>query len=164
MAQCRVRRRENCREQCRLPDAQAQRQGKRDERPSNDRQGHADQQHADGKIVVPAQLPEVNPRRIGEQHQYQRDFGKAVDEPMSEIEVGQPENGLANQQAEGSENHRCCNDRAVKFPGDEAKQNDAGGNKGKAVCVHEVPEDPPIGRQKIDLRSLLKNVTIANVK
>ncbi len=60
---------------------------------------------------------------------------------MSEIEVGQPENGLTNQQAEGGENHRRCNDRALKFLRDEAKQNDARRNKGKAVCVHEPPED-----------------------
>ncbi len=32
------------------------------------------------------------------------------------------------------------------------------------LADHQPPEDPPIGPQKTDLRSLLKNMTIANAK
>ncbi len=65
------------------------------------------------------------PRKIAQNHIFEIEFIKKTVLPTYR---------LANQQAEGGENHRCCNDRALKALGDEAKQDNARRNKGKAVC------------------------------
>ena len=56
--------------------------------------------------MVLAQLAQIDPRGVGEQHEDERDLGETVNEAVVEFEIRQPEHGIADQETEGGEDQR----------------------------------------------------------
>ena len=153
LAERRIRRRQDRRQQGGLPQAEAQRQAQPNGGAQGDGQGHADQQHPERQVVVPAHDTQVDPRGVGKQHQDQRDFGQSVDEPVVEVQIGGAQHGAADDEAQGGKDHRSGQHRCLQPPRGQAEEDHAGGDDHKSLGVHALAT-PRLGRAApADIRS-----------
>ena len=108
----RVRRREDRGEQQRLHGIEPREDEQRDARAERDRERHADREQARRKAALPPQAAEVDPRRVGEEHEHERQLGEPVHDVVVGGQTEPPEPGAADHEPDRHEDHRGRDRRA----------------------------------------------------
>lgn len=82
---------------------------------------------------------EVDPGRVREQHEDQRDLGQTMDEAVVDIQVGDAdaETGIADDESKCGEEHWPGHQRCLETPRDEAEQDHARRDNRETVGVHQ---------------------------
>ena len=101
----------------RLREARCRARRPRRQRPGDDRERQADPEQRTGTANSLAQRPQRDPRRVGEQHERQRDLGEQLHLLALDLEVEQPEH-RPDEQAGGREEHRARDVQPLQPPRD----------------------------------------------
>ncbi len=111
-----------------------------DQRAQRDGQRHADQQHAGGNGGAVPQAAQVHAGRIGEQHQHQGDFGKAMQQRVADAGVQQVEAAVPQGEAEPHEQHGQGHRGLTEAPRHQRPGHDADADQHNLRrCVHGGP-------------------------
>ena len=99
-------------------EAQLTEDPNRPKRAEQDGQRQADPEQADRHRDLESQVPEIDSRRVAEQHQCQRRLGKRPQRRARALDVDPAEHLGPDQQPDRHEHHRRCHRRAGQPPRD----------------------------------------------
>jgi hypothetical protein len=129
------------------PQVEPREQGQGGDGAGHDGEGQADPEQPRRQGGLAPQPAQVDPDRVGEQHQRQGRLGQPADELAGHIHLDRVQEPVADQQAEGDEGHRLADRGGPQAPRHRGVGQQRQGDRGQGPLVHASspvgPPDPP---------------------